>query len=64
VADLTVEKQVRKDITQEKLISPTRRGGALPFNTLGKGLSERHACRLVGQPRGPSAISLRNVTAA
>ncbi|HEY1495772.1 MAG TPA: IS3 family transposase [Candidatus Solibacter sp.] len=51
VADLTVEKQVLKDIAGGKLLSPERRRVAVQ-HAREKGMSERRACRLANQPRG------------
>ena len=53
VADLSLEKQVLKDICLGKLVSPERRRQAVeraPGRSIS--LSERQACRIVGQPRG------------
>ncbi|MGZ9111909.1 MAG: IS3 family transposase [Rhodoplanes sp.] len=52
VADLSLEKQVLKDIAFGKLVSPERRRQAVERVRGKYGLSERHACRMVGQPRG------------
>ncbi|MGC1299717.1 MAG: IS3 family transposase [Alloacidobacterium sp.] len=50
LATLTLEKQVLKDIAGGKLLSPLRRRIAVQ-HARDKGMSERHACRLVGQWR-------------
>ena len=53
VADLSLEKHVLKDIrSREKLVSPERRRQAVDVARLKYGLSERLACRMIGQPRG------------
>ena len=55
VADLSLEKQVLKDIASggsTKLVSPERRRQAVDAARQKYGLSERLACRIVGQPRG------------
>ena len=52
VADLSLEKQVLKDICLGKLVSPERRRQAVERIREKYGLSERQACRIVGQPRG------------
>ena len=51
VADLSLEKQVLKDVALGKLVSPERRRQAVKGIREKYGLSERHACRIVGQPR-------------
>ncbi len=53
VADLSLEKQVLKDI-----VSPERRRQAVVGAREKYQLSERHACRLVGQPRGTQRYSV------
>ncbi|MES2032077.1 MAG: IS3 family transposase [Pseudomonadota bacterium] len=52
VADLSLEKQVLKDVAFGKLISPKRRRQAVEGIRGKYGLSERQACRIVGQHRG------------
>ncbi|MEI8178859.1 IS3 family transposase [Aestuariivirga sp.] len=52
VADLSLEKQVLKDIAGGKLVSPERRRQAVDAAQDKYHLSERIACRIVGQPRG------------
>ncbi|HEY4766817.1 MAG TPA: IS3 family transposase [Candidatus Sulfotelmatobacter sp.] len=52
VAELSLEKQVLKDIAGGKLLSPERRRSAVEHAREKHELSERHACRLVNQWRG------------
>ncbi|HTV65418.1 MAG TPA: IS3 family transposase [Bryocella sp.] len=52
VAELSLEKQVLKDIAGGKLLSPERRRGAVQLARAKYQLSERWACRLLGQHRG------------
>ncbi|MGA8036390.1 MAG: IS3 family transposase [Candidatus Acidiferrales bacterium] len=52
VAELSLEKQVLKDIAGGKLLSPERRRSAVEHAREKHELSERHACRLVKQWRG------------
>ncbi|HEY6369712.1 MAG TPA: IS3 family transposase [Candidatus Sulfotelmatobacter sp.] len=52
VAELSLEKQVLKDIAGGKLLSPERRRCAVEHAREKHELSERHACRLVKQWRG------------
>jgi transposase InsO family protein/transposase-like protein len=52
VAELSLEKQVLKDIAGGKLLSPERRRSAVEHAREKHELSERHACRLVQQWRG------------
>ncbi|MGA9594033.1 MAG: IS3 family transposase [Candidatus Acidiferrales bacterium] len=52
VAELSLEKQVLKDIAGGKLLSPERRRCAVEHAREKHELSERHACRLVNQWRG------------
>ena len=52
VADLSLEKQILKDVASGKLVSPERRRQAVSRIREKYGLSERHACRIVSQPRG------------
>ncbi|MDO8978179.1 MAG: IS3 family transposase [Bradyrhizobiaceae bacterium PARB1] len=57
VADLSLEKQVLKDVAFGKLVSPERRRQAVEGIRGKYGLSERQACRIVGQPRGTQRYS-------
>ncbi|WP_182180764.1 IS3 family transposase [Methylobacterium radiotolerans] len=52
VADLSLEKQVLADVAGGKLVVPERRRQAVAGIRERCGLSERHACRIVGQHRG------------
>ncbi|MCH7778449.1 MAG: IS3 family transposase [Gemmatimonadetes bacterium] len=52
VAELSLEKQVLKEVAGGKLLSPERRRCAVERARQEYGLSERHACRLLGQWRG------------
>ena len=52
VAELSLEKQVLRDVAQGKLLSPERRAFAVEHAREQHGLSERYACRLLGQWRG------------
>jgi putative transposase len=52
VAELSLEKQVLPRRGAGKLISPERRRCAVKHAQEAYGLSERHACRLLGQGRG------------
>ena len=52
VAELSLEKQVLREVAQGKLLSPERRCCAVERAEQGYGMSERHACRLLGQWRG------------
>ena len=47
-----LEKQVLKDVAEGKLLSPERRRCAVGRAREQYGISERHACRLLGQWRG------------
>ena len=51
VAELSLEKQVLREVAQGNL-SPERRRRAVEHARQRYGLSERHACRLLGQGRG------------
>ena len=52
VAELSLEKQVLQDVAGGKLLSPERRRCAVERAEMRYGMSERHACRLLGQSRG------------
>ena len=52
VAELSLEKQVLQDVGGGKLLSPERRRCAVERAEMRYGMSERHACRLLGQSRG------------
>ncbi|MCH8947936.1 MAG: IS3 family transposase [Acidobacteria bacterium] len=52
VAELSLEKQVLREVAPGKLLSPKRRCCAVERAEQGYGMSERHACRLLGQWRG------------
>ncbi len=52
VAELSLEKQILKDVAAGKLLSPERRRGAVRHARENYRMSERHACRLLGQWRG------------
>ncbi|WP_424667180.1 IS3 family transposase [Candidatus Binatus sp.] len=52
VAELSLEKQILKDVGRGKLLSPERRRGAVRHARESYRVSERHACRLLGQWRG------------
>ncbi|MBI4480854.1 MAG: IS3 family transposase, partial [Acidobacteria bacterium] len=52
VAELSLEKQVLRDVAPGKLLSPERRRCAVGHAREQYGISERHACRLLGQWRG------------
>ncbi|MGB8685197.1 MAG: IS3 family transposase [Candidatus Binatus sp.] len=52
VAELSLEKQILKDGGRGKLLSPERRRGAVRHARESYRVSERHACRLLGQWRG------------
>jgi hypothetical protein len=50
VADLSLEKRVLKDVCFGKLVSPERRRQAVEGILEKYGVSERQACRIVGNP--------------
>ncbi|MGH9434204.1 MAG: IS3 family transposase [Terriglobia bacterium] len=52
VAELSLEKQILKDVGRGKLLGPERRRGAVRHARERYQVSERHACRLLGQWRG------------
>ncbi|MDD5089183.1 MAG: IS3 family transposase [bacterium] len=52
VAELSLEKQVLREVAPGKLLSPERRRCAAEHAREEYGLSERQACRLLGQWRG------------
>ena len=52
VAELSLEKQVLRDVATGKLLSPERRRCAVERAWEQHGLSERHGCRLLGRWRG------------
>ncbi|MGA8312297.1 MAG: IS3 family transposase, partial [Terriglobales bacterium] len=52
VAELSLEKQILKDGGRGKLLSPERRRGAVRHALENYRITERHACRLLGQWRG------------
>ncbi|MBM3413299.1 MAG: IS3 family transposase [Bacteroidetes bacterium] len=52
VADLSLEKQILKDVAGGKLVAPDRRRQAVEAIQRKYRVSERHACRIVSQPRG------------
>ncbi|MCZ8122373.1 MAG: IS3 family transposase [Magnetospirillum sp.] len=52
VADLSLEKQILKDVGRGKLVAPDRRRQAVEAIRRKYRVSERHACRIVSQPRG------------
>ncbi|MDP2661258.1 MAG: IS3 family transposase, partial [Dehalococcoidia bacterium] len=57
VAELSLEKQVLKDVAGGKLLSPKRRRCAVERAERDYGMSERHSCRLLGQGRGTQRYS-------
>ncbi|MGB7283640.1 MAG: IS3 family transposase [Candidatus Acidiferrum sp.] len=52
VAELSLEKQILKDVAGGKLLSPERRRGAVEHACREYGVSERQACRMLQQWRG------------
>ncbi|MBL8805351.1 MAG: IS3 family transposase [Rhodospirillales bacterium] len=52
VADLSLEKQILKDVAGGKLVAPDRRRQAVEAIRRKYRVSERHACRIISQPRG------------
>jgi hypothetical protein len=52
VAKLSLEKQILKDVAEGNFLSPERRRGAVRHARENYAVSERHACRLLGQWRG------------
>ncbi|MBX3040930.1 MAG: IS3 family transposase [Bdellovibrionaceae bacterium] len=51
VADLALDNSILKEVKQGKLLSPSRRREAVEFTIERFGISERRACRLLGQNR-------------
>jgi hypothetical protein len=55
VGELSLDKQILQDIARGKILSPDRRSCDVE-HTQELGASERHACRLVYQPRGTQSF--------